>query len=107
MIADSIVFLHDGHAVLHNRMETLGDDRPDNIFEVRSSLTKLELKRCLADLEDLSVEDFASLLIVRVSKSIAGTTILQRLLAAGAEVKLFRDASKSTRRLFDREVAEL
>ena len=102
-IADQILILKGGRPVFNDRVENLGRDRKENLFELSLGLSRLELERLLEELPELSVEEFGGIYHVRVARTVTSCDLLKALAAAKVEVKHFRDISTSIRRLFETE----
>lgn len=108
-IADTIMFIEDGHIKYYGSFEDLGADRTYNSFEIagtyaRQKLTKNRLFTLLHEMTIEDVEDNCLSLIIHTSKDVHYKDILNHMLRIPElEITYFRDISKSTKTLFRRE----
>ena len=107
LISDHILHLSDGHPVSMYQLCDIGHDRSYNVFELSCSLPAPEFLRALADISDLKVQALAGVVIVCVPTNISGKHLLTTLLSRSAEIRFFRDVSRSSRGLFDVEAFKI
>lgn len=103
-IADNILFLRGGAAIYNGPVILFGEDRKENSFELACNLSKNELIDQLDKINYHRVEQEGSHYIVHTPRDITEHNLLQTLLSNKVNIKLFRDISKSTRKLFSEAI---
>jgi ABC-2 type transport system ATP-binding protein len=99
-IADRILFLKNGQALFNGRLQDFGQDRADNLFELKSPLSGPELITRLKAYEDIRVEPSGHYVILRTPRQLDSQAVMSRLVEAQVPVNYFRDISTSTLKLF-------
>jgi ABC-2 type transport system ATP-binding protein len=99
-IADRILFLKNGQALFNGRLQDFGQDREDNLFELKSPLAGPELIARLHHYDDLRVEPSGHHVILRTPRQLDSQAVMRRLVEAQVPVSYFRDISTSTLKLF-------
>ena len=99
-IADNIIFIKNGEALYNGRMADFGQDRSENLYELITSLTKMEVQAKLSHLENVRVEDVGRNLIIHTPLTMDANILLGEVVGAGISVEYFRNISTSTLKLF-------
>lgn len=102
-ISDKIIFLRDGETIYNGRMADFESERKDNTFELVTDANKKEMKKVLKALGVREIEQAGENFLVKVPVKIDGQAVLRALLDGGVKIELFRDISRSTRKLFSVE----
>ena len=106
-IADVMLFLDDGKPIFYGPPSEIGKNRKFNMFEVACSLSSTKLYDVLGDVEGIYMEDFGLRQLIQVARNVSVDDILTRLVTANANVRYFRDISRSSRMLFDTKVGSV
>jgi ABC-type multidrug transport system ATPase subunit len=100
-VADTLLFLEDGKALFHGRLDDVGKDADENLFEVTCVGSRSHVEVALGSFDGFGLDVFGKVFVVRVSKTVSAAELLRALLSHGVEIRHFRDISHSTRRLFE------
>ena len=98
-IADNILFLRQGETLYNGSMRDFGHDREENVFELTTTLRKIEIISRLQNAA-IRVDDSGQTLILRTSLEMDANALLNQLIEAKIPVGYFRDISHSTLKLF-------
>jgi ABC-2 type transport system ATP-binding protein len=101
-ITDNIIFVKDGSAIYNGRLTDFGEDRKENGFEIICDLSRKELLKLLREhISEVTIDVVIyNHYIINTPRSVTSRYILNILSSKDTGVSLFRDISKSTRRLF-------
>lgn len=105
-IADRVLFLDSGGVRYYGRTADIGRDRQDHLFELECQLELGPLAQLLSPWQAQAQLATERVALVRAPRELGPAEFLDRLLKRGVQVSYFRDVSRSTRDLFDRD-AEL
>ncbi|MEA5622446.1 ABC transporter ATP-binding protein [Nostoc sp. UHCC 0251] len=104
-IANNIIFIKDGQVIYHGSVQNFGEDRKENSYEIACDLSKQQI----IDLFDQvkfnynRLEKAGNSFIIHTARNVTNTDILRILVEQNISLKYFRDISKSTRKLFDKQ----
>lgn len=98
-IADNILFLRQGETLYNGKMKEFGEDRSENVFELTTTLSKIEILSRLQD-PSIRVDDLGQTLVFRTPLDIDANALLKQLIQSEIPVGYFRDISGSTLKLF-------
>ena len=99
-IADHILFLEQGQVKFNGPIDTLGEQRRVNTFELRTDCTEQVLRERLAVLQPIRFQDRGVAFVVTLPLGVTQRELLRHLLDQGVEVEYFRDISRSIKQLF-------
>ena len=99
-IADNIIFIKNGEALYNGKMADFGQDRSENLYELSTSLSKMEVQAKLAHLDSVIVEDIGRHMVIHTELNVDSNTLLGEIIGAGIPVEYFRNISTSTLKLF-------
>lgn len=102
-ISDKVIFLRDGRTLYNGPMADFGSDRIENAFELACDRAADEVTGLFTGGELLGIRSVGDHFLLRFPRSVEGEDVLRTLLAAGVRIKLFRNISQSTRKLFQAE----
>lgn len=105
-IADNIIFIRNGETLYNGKMKEFGQDRTENLFEISTSLSKLEINMRLSGLEGVMVEDIGRHIIIHTPLQMDANKLLAELVKAEIPIEYFRNISTSTLKLFREGKAE-
>jgi ABC-2 type transport system ATP-binding protein len=100
-VADNILFLRRGRVVFNGRIEEIGADGKEHVFELGTSLTGEELRQRLDDPGVLSIAHNGMAYVIKTDRTLAPGEFLARLLGLGVSIGYFRDISHSVKQLFE------
>ena len=100
-VASTIVFLRNGEVVFNGPMNEVGRERAYNIYELGTSADISAIKQLFDDpRHDEPVHNGVSV-VIKTATEVDAAAALQRLLAAGIDIKYFRDVSRSIKSFFE------
>ncbi len=103
-VSDHIVFLSHGKALFNGPMTQLGEDRTANCFELSCNVSSYRLKAMLKnDLTILKIQDDGPSILIYTPLSVSQREVLSVLIKHPIDIQNFRDISKSTRLLFEKQ----
>ncbi|NEP89665.1 MAG: ATP-binding cassette domain-containing protein [Okeania sp. SIO2C2] len=103
-ITDNIIFIKEGSVIYNGNLEDFGKDREENAFELGCNLSKNELMDLLEEISYTQIEIVGhNQYIISASKNVGSNEMIKVFIDNDITLKYFRDISKSTRRLFNRE----
>lgn len=102
-ITDKIIFLQEGKTVYNGLLSDFESGRQENTFELVCRQDEVKVKEALKSLEVLGIKRAGGNLIIRFPVRVEGEDVLKKLMKAGITIELFRDISRSTRKLFSVE----
>lgn len=104
-LADELVFMRDGKPAFQGKAATFGNDRTENTFELRAEqLSKFEAARMFegAEMGLRGIDEEGMVQTISFDISTSSDQVLRHLSEKSVGLKLFRDISRSTRKLFRR-----
>lgn len=99
-IADNILFLEQGRVKYNGPIQTLGEARDFNTFELRTPCDEKVLRGHLKAVGLLRIQDQGVAYVIQVPREVTHRELLRLLLDEGVEVTYFRDISRSIKQLF-------
>lgn len=99
-ISDKIIFLRDGETVYNGLMKDFESGRKENTFELVTDASEKDMRKLLKPLGVKGIEQAGDNYLVKVAVKIEAEAVLRALLDGGVKIALFRDISRSTRKLF-------
>ncbi len=102
-VADNVIFLKGGEALYNGSVEDFGEDRDENCFEILSDISKADLMEILETVAYKRIETAGDHYIIYTAREVSTIDFLNIFVEKGISLKLFRDISKSTRKLFSLE----
>ena len=99
-ISDKIIFIREGETLYNGPMAAFEVDRQENVFELTCDLPREQLEKVLKKIGLLGLEMAGDTFILAFPRKVESEEVMKALLKADARIKLFRDISQSTRKLF-------
>ena len=102
-ICDKIIFLRDGTAEYNGLKEDFEQNRNENTFELVTNVDRKSLEKLLKPLGLINIQQAGDNHLIRIPVRVGSDEMLRALLDGGVNIELFRDISRSTRKLFSVE----
>ncbi|MCE3259215.1 MAG: ybhF [Bacteroidetes bacterium] len=103
-VADNIIFIRQGKTIYNGSQHEFAFDRQQNSFELSGRFDLDTLVKCFADYPEFKVENAGTSYIVTTSIQCTLYTVTGILEAKNIDLDYVRDISKSTRKLFHRDI---
>ena len=100
----NIVFIKQGKTIYSGEQKSFAADRTQNAFEVGGNFTIDELQNHLNTLGEIKIIDSGTVLIINTPLSVDSLQLLKVMTMKNLPINYFRDISKSTRQLFQKDI---
>jgi len=100
----NIVFIKQGKTIYSGEQQSFAADRTNNAFEIGGNFNISDLQRHLSTLGDIKIIDSGTVLIINTPLSVDAIQLLKVITAQNLPINYFRDISKSTRQLFQKDI---
>lgn len=100
----NVVFIKQGKTIYSGKQQEFASNRNTNAFELGGNFTIAELQTHLQSLGDIKISDSGTVFIVNTPIHIQSQDVLKALSNQQIPVNYFRDISKSTRQLFQKDI---
>ncbi len=100
----NIVFIKQGKTLYSGEQQSFAANRTTNAFEIGGNFSIAELQQHLASLGNIKIVDSGTVMIVNTPLSVDGVTLLKVFTDNKLPINYFRDISKSTRQLFQKDI---
>lgn len=100
-VADQIIFLKDGKVIYNGSMETFGEERSENCYEIACNVTYRQLQELLKPVPGIRVTPVGLNFLIETRREFSAKSFLEILLKNSLSISYFRDISTSTRKLFE------
>ena len=96
--ADNIVFIQKGEVKYSGKVEEVGNDRTENVFEISGSMSEEDIKAISSDIKSITTQ--GKNWVISCEVGLTPEQFLESLLKNGAKITYFRDISSSTKKMF-------
>ncbi len=100
----NIVFIKQGKTIYSGEQQSFASDRVNNAFEIGGNFNIIDLQKHLSVLGDIKIIDSGTVLIINTPLSVDSVQLLKVITANNLPINYFRDISKSTRQLFQKDI---
>ncbi|MES2763471.1 MAG: ABC transporter ATP-binding protein [Bacteroidota bacterium] len=100
----NIIFIKQGKTLYSGEQSTFAADRAMNAFEIGGHFTVSDLETRLASLEGIKIIDSGTVFIINTPLSVDAGLLLKTITQQQIPINYFRDISKSTRQLFQKDI---
>lgn len=100
----NIVFIKQGKTIYSGEQKSFAEDRTMNAFEVGGNFSLTELQNFLSVLEGIKITDSGTIFIINTPLHIDTNKLLSTITERKITINYFRDISKSTRQLFQKDI---
>ncbi len=100
----NIVFIKQGQTIYSGEQQQFASNRQTNAFEVGGNFNLQQLQQHFNALGDVTITDSGTVFIINTNLSVTSMQFLQAIANSNLEVNYFRDISKSTRQLFQKDI---
>lgn len=100
----NVIFIKQGKTIYSGKQQEFANNRNTNAFELGGHFNILELQQHLQFLGDIKISDSGTVFIVNTPIHIQSQDILKAISDKQIPVNYFRDISKSTRQLFQKDI---
>lgn len=100
----NIIFIKQGKTIYSGEQATFAADRAMNAFEIGGHFTVADLEKRLASIEGIKIIDSGTVFIINTSLSVDSNLLLKTISQQQIPINYFRDISKSTRQLFQKDI---
>lgn len=100
----NIVFIKQGKTIYSGEQQSFASDRVNNAFEIGGNFNIIDLQKHLSVLGDIKIIDSGTVLIINTPLSVDSIQLLKVITANNLPINYFRDISKSTRQLFQKDI---
>lgn len=100
----NIVFIKQGKTIYSGEQQSFATDRTGNAFEIGGNFSISELQQHLNTLGDIKIIDSGTVLIINTPLSVDSIQLLKIITSHNLPINYFRDISKSTRQLFQKDI---
>ena len=100
----NIVFIKQGKTIYSGEQQSFASDRTHNAFEIGGNFSISDLQQQLSSLGDIKIVDSGTVLIINTPLSVDALQLLKVITAHQIPINYFRDISKSTRQLFQKDI---
>lgn len=100
----NIVFIKQGKTIYSGEQQSFAADRTNNAFEIGGNFNIVDLQKQLSSLGDIKIIDSGTVLIINTPLTVDSVQLLKVLTAQNIPINYFRDISKSTRQLFQKDI---
>ena len=100
----NIVFIKQGKTIYSGEQQSFAADRTHNAFEVGGNFSIADLQNHLNTLGDIKIIDSGTVLIINTPLSVDSVQLLKVITDQNLPINYFRDISKSTRQLFQKDI---
>ncbi len=99
-VSDNILFIKNGNLLYNGKMKSFGAERNENIFELITPLTLIEIEKICAEIAGAKITDLGNLILIHTPLAFTSAKFMTFLGEKGVEIQYFRDISTSTSKLF-------
>ena len=103
-VADNIIFIRQGKTIYNGSQVDFALDRLQNSFEISGKFDLDTLAKCFADFVEFKVENAGTSFIITTSVGIDIYAVTNILKEKQLDLTYIRDISKSTRKLFHKDI---
>jgi ABC-2 type transport system ATP-binding protein len=100
----NVIFIKQGKTIYSGEQKSFAADRAMNAFEIGGHFTVAELQNYLSVLDDCKIIDSGTVFIINTPLSIDANQLLKIISQQTIPINYFRDISKSTRQLFQKDI---
>lgn len=100
----NIIFIKQGKTIYSGNQQAFATNRQANAYEIGGNFNYLQIKEYLSTLSDIKIIDSGTVFIINTPLHIDSATILKTITDKQIPVNYFRDISKSTRQLFQKDI---
>lgn len=100
----NIVFIKQGKTIYSGEQQSFAADRTNNAFEIGGNFSINDLQQHLTTLGDIKIIDSGTVLIINTPLSVDAVQLLKVITEHRLPINYFRDISKSTRQLFQKDI---
>jgi ABC-2 type transport system ATP-binding protein len=100
----NIIFIKQGKTLYSGEQATFAADRAMNAYEIGGQFTVSELESRLSSLEGIKIIDSGTVFIINTPLSVDSNQLLRIISQQHIPINYFRDISKSTRQLFQKDI---
>ncbi|MBA4241104.1 MAG: ABC transporter ATP-binding protein [Sphingobacteriaceae bacterium] len=100
----NIVFIKQGKTIYSGEQQSFAADRTNNAFEIGGNFSISDLQHHLNALGDIKIIDSGTVLIINTPLSVDAIQLLKVITTQNLPINYFRDISKSTRQLFQKDI---
>ena len=100
----NIVFIKQGKTIYSGEQQSFAANRLNNAFEIGGNFNLMDLQKHLSVLGDIKIIDSGTVLIINTPLSVDAIQLLKVITEQNLPINYFRDISKSTRQLFQKDI---
>lgn len=100
----NVVFIKQGKTIYSGEQQQFASNRNTNAFEVGGSFTITQLQQWLQSINDIKISDSGTVFIINTPLQVQSQDILKVITDNQVPINYFRDISKSTRQLFQKDI---
>ena len=100
----NVVFIKQGKTIYSGEQQQFASNRNTNAFEVGGSFTITQLQEWLQSIGDVKISDSGTVFIINTPLTVQSQDILKVITENKVPINYFRDISKSTRQLFQKDI---
>lgn len=100
----NIIFIKQGKTLYSGAQETFAANRAMNAFEIGGNFTITDLENRLSALDGIKIIDSGTVFIINTPLSVDSNQLLRIISQQQIPINYFRDISKSTRQLFQKDI---
>jgi len=100
----NVVFIKQGKTIYSGEQQQFASNRNTNAFEVGGAFTITQLQQWLQSINDIKISDSGTVFIINTPIQVQSQDILKVITDNQVPINYFRDISKSTRQLFQKDI---
>ena len=100
----NVIFIKQGKTIYSGEQHLFAADRAMNAYEIGGNFTIIQLQQQLSVLEGIKISDSGTVFIINTPLSIDSNQLLKTISQQNIPINYFRDISKSTRQLFQKDI---
>jgi ABC-2 type transport system ATP-binding protein len=100
----NVIFIKQGKTIYSGEQNLFAADRECNAFEIGGNFSMLELQQQLSNLEGIKIIDSGTVFIINTPLTVDASQLLKVITQQQIPINYFRDISKSTRQLFQKDI---
>ena len=100
----NVIFIKQGKTIYSGEQKLFAADREMNAYEIGGHFSISELQNQLSNIEGVKIIDSGTVFIINTPLSIDSVQLLKVITQQQIPINYFRDISKSTRQLFQKDI---